>query len=405
MGRARQGAGSGRRFVWPWQAWAGVAAAACIAVVFAVPPLRAAALGFMQLFRVEQVKVAQINPRQIEGQAETSQALARVLSDQVTAQPLGEEREVASTSEASEAAGFEVRLPDMPDAPASIVVQPGVDVNLAIDVERINGVLDELGHPEIDIPAALDGSSMSLAVRPGVRVEYPGEDGTEGATFIQMPSPTVSAPAAFPIARIGEAFLQVLGMSREEARRFSESVDWATTLVVPVPQGEGNEYREVPVDGVTGTLVHHRENDEDAYLLIWVKDGMISALAGRTEPVDVRISAAPRIAERPIRETLRLTASPNPSRDVTEISWAVPAGAQGKKGAAKADAGPVAGTLDIYDVSGRRVARFDLGADAREGVVRWDGRDASGSPAAPGMYYARLVSGKTVATTRISRVR
>jgi hypothetical protein len=59
--------------------------------------------------------------------------------------------------------------------------------------------------------------------------------------------------------------------------------------------------------------------------------------------------------------------------------------------------------LDLFDVTGRRVRTLlegPAGADAR--TVAWDGLDASGAPAAPGTYFARLtVHGAETATARV----
>ena len=76
---------------------------------------------------------------------------------------------------------------------------------------------------------------------------------------------------------------------------------------------------------------------------------------------------------------------PSPSRDGVTFDYALPA------------EGPA--SLTIYDVSGRMVRA--LAGHERETVglhrVTWDGRDASGRRARPGVYRARLaVSGRTL---------
>jgi hypothetical protein len=51
--------------------------------------------------------------------------------------------------------------------------------------------------------------------------------------------------------------------------------------------------------------------------------------------------------------------------------------------------------LAIFDVQGRRVvtlARGQLVAPGGAASVTWDGRTEAGSPAAPGVYFARLAS-------------
>jgi hypothetical protein len=60
-----------------------------------------------------------------------------------------------------------------------------------------------------------------------------------------------------------------------------------------------------------------------------------------------------------------------------------------------------AGSVSIYDVTGRRVRELGLGAGATE--VGWDGRGAGGSPVPAGVYLARFDGDGSVA--RIVRLR
>ncbi|MGH9639156.1 MAG: hypothetical protein ACRD3Y_03785, partial [Bryobacteraceae bacterium] len=99
--------------------------------------------------------------------------------------------------------------------------------------------------------------------------------------FIQVPSPTVSVPPTLNIAALAEAGLQVAGMDAAQAQAFSQSVDWSSTLVIPVPENAGS-YETVPVDGVNGTLIASlpRAHSPGGYALIWVKNGIVYSLAG-----------------------------------------------------------------------------------------------------------------------------
>ena len=110
--------------------------------------------------------------------------------------------------------------------------------------------------------------------------DMPLPDLSQCTTLMQFPSPEISAPPGLDIAGIGETLLQVLGMSPEEAAQFSRSVDWTTTLIIPIPR-YGTEYQDVFVDGVEGTLIMQSIRSQfPEYLLIWVKDGIVYALAG-----------------------------------------------------------------------------------------------------------------------------
>ncbi len=60
----------------------------------------------------------------------------------------------------------------------------------------------------------------------------------------------------------------------------------------------------------------------------------------------------------------------------------------------------------MFDVAGREVATLAHGAwPAGAHEVRWDGRDASGAPAAPGLYFARFAAGGLTRTQRVVRAR
>ncbi len=86
---------------------------------------------------------------------------------------------------------------------------------------------------------------------------------------------------------------------------------------------------------------------------------------------------------------LALTAiRPNPFADVARIEFATPR------------AGNV--TLAVYDVRGRRVRLLAAGTRAA-GAHReaWDGRDASGDKAAPGVYFVRLTAGGESRTAKV----
>ena len=71
-------------------------------------------------------------------------------------------------------------------------------------------------------------------------------------------------------------------MSAEEAAAFTSTVDWTSTLVVPIPSNAA-DYEQVSVDGVTGTLIQRRsrEGEPSTFALLWVKDGIIYAISGR----------------------------------------------------------------------------------------------------------------------------
>jgi hypothetical protein len=96
---------------------------------------------------------------------------------------------------------------------------------------------------------------------------------------MQMPSPTIEAKPGLDLQQVGIAYLELLGMSPEQAAQFSQNVDWTTTLVIPMPTNAA-EYSTVSVDGVDATLMTSKSGATPQYALIWVKDGMLYFLTG-----------------------------------------------------------------------------------------------------------------------------
>ncbi len=86
-----------------------------------------------------------------------------------------------------------------------------------------------------------------------------------------------------------------------------------------------------------------------------------------------------------------LVSGPNPFRTGTTMRFTLPAA--------------VHYTLTVHDATGRLLRRFDGASPTGTGTVHWDGRDGSGRAVAPGVYFARFVSGTTERTERLTRAR
>ena len=280
-------------------AWVAIGVVALLAVAMLFPQVRAIGSSFLGLFRVEQFTIVQVDPENIEEQLGSSSNFEYLLAEDVQVEEFGEMQEVASQAEASDLAGFQVRVPAAAEGDGQFVLQPGARVSLLVDLPKVQALMDELGLTELKLPADLDGAEVSMELPVAVAAAYgscdvspemvreagvdpdgPIPDLGKCITLTQFPSPEISAPPGLDIARIGQAFLQVLGMTPQEAAQFSQSVDWTTTLVIPIPR-YGTDYQEVAVDGVEGTLImQSAHSDFPHYLLIWIKDGIVYALTG-----------------------------------------------------------------------------------------------------------------------------
>jgi hypothetical protein len=246
------------------------------------------------LFRVEQVRVVQVDPEALPGELESSSQLEQMFTDYVQIESEGEPQEVASAEEATALTGIPVHLPSEIEGEPKLVVQPGGHMEFIVDLELVQAVLNDIDRSDIVLPQELDGATVELDISPSVTAGYGECDEraiedfdpddrphalpeTNCTLLLQIPSPSFSAPPGLDVSQIGEAYLQILGMTKEEAASFAQNVDWATTFVIPIPRYSA-EHQDVTVDGVNGTLVQTRYGNE--YVLIWVKDGMLYALSG-----------------------------------------------------------------------------------------------------------------------------
>jgi bacterioferritin-associated ferredoxin len=282
----------------PRLAWAAVVLVAVLAVALTFEPVRALANDFLGLFRVEQIRIVEIDPEKISEQMENSSQLEYILSKEVDVQEKGEPQEVASAEEASALAGFPLRQLGGAVGEPAYLVQPGASLNFTVDMELVRGVLRDLGREDIQLPENLDGAQVQVEIPAGVAVSYgscnfkeqevqfdPDDpqasmpDLKDCITLFQSPSPIVTSSPDLDLTQIGEAYLQVLGMDAQEAAEFARGIDWSTTFVVPLPTQYAS-YETVDVDGTQGTLVFSRSHGTGQYTLLWVKNGVVYALSG-----------------------------------------------------------------------------------------------------------------------------
>jgi hypothetical protein len=269
--------------------WGTMAAAAAVVAVLFFAPTGAWAERVLELFRIKQVSVVAVNMERLDGHGER---LARLLSDDVVITKEPEKRlEATSIEEASELAGFKVRsLSGRADVP-QLWVQDRAACQMTINLSKVQDVLAEFGRSDIQLPASLDGATVAIDFPRSVMARYEtgsSADPWSGSFMLyQTPTPTVVTPPDLNLAEIAMTCLQLAGWSAEEAQAFSQTVDWTSTLVVPIP-ADVTSHETVDVDGVKGTLVteSHSGRRPAKFMLLWVKQGIIYALSGYGDPAD-----------------------------------------------------------------------------------------------------------------------
>lgn len=280
----------------------GLTAALLITLVLTIPTTRAWAGQLLALFRVRQVGVISVDMsglQQLSSDSTLGRQLSQLIARSMTVtRDAGNPQLVLSVEEAGQTAGFAVRLPDQATSTPALYVQGETAFEFIVDRGRAQALLEEAGRKDLVLPTTLDGARIQVEIPANVTAYYgtcPSPDsgdpddgvGTGSASrrfpdcvvLAQMPSPTVQAPADVDVPQLAEIALEFTGMSREQAQAFVQTVDWTSSLVVPVPKN-ATTYRQVPVDGVTGTLIQRPSDDGPQYLLLWVKDGILYTIAG-----------------------------------------------------------------------------------------------------------------------------
>jgi hypothetical protein len=248
---------------------------------------------FLGLFRVQHIQVISYDPASLEryNNADNTQMLEAFFDQNMTTSEDGEFAKVNSRDEAAAIAGFTPRLPAGSEV-TSLGVGAGQTVEINIDSAMMNAGLESFGYTDVKIPADLDGEKIVATIPRSISAAFgscpESPDGSNDPDEIagcivltQAPAPTVSAPDSFPVVQLGEVALQVLGMTPDEARQVSGSVDWATTLILPIPTGSDVQSHDVQVDGVMGTII--LDQNDRYYAIVWVKDGILYGLTGQAD--------------------------------------------------------------------------------------------------------------------------
>jgi hypothetical protein len=278
----------------------GSVALVLLALILAFPSTRALAGELLNLFRVQQVQVVPVDftgLEQLTGDGMLGNRFTELISSSVNMeQEPGEPVQAASAEEASQLAGFNVRIP-AGMTPSQINVTSAAAFSMTLDRDKAQALLDEAGRSDLVLPASVDGADISVDIPASVSVAFgtcprPGSEvsgNTEQSTterrypdcviLAQIPSPNVNAPANLDIEALARIGLEFTGMSPEEAAELTSTVDWTSTLLVPIPRNAA-VHEQVSVDGVTGTLIQRPSGEGPQFALLWVKDGIIYAISG-----------------------------------------------------------------------------------------------------------------------------
>ncbi len=306
-------------------AWGLAAGAVLVAMLVGVSPLRTWAQRVLAMLRVEKIAVVTIDPTTLMSGSEPDsrpyKLINQFIADNVvvTMDP-GRPDIVSSVTQAARLTGYPIRTIGSLGAPQSIEVNGETAFQMTINRDRIETLLEEVGRSDIRIPESENGALVAVHIPRTVismygdcpvrhrhaisdtqsqaealaerKMERMANMKSSNCTYlIQAPSPTVSVPPDLNMSEIAEAALEMAGMSPAEAHSFCQTVDWSSTMVVPIPRNTSS-YETVSVDGVEGTLITETLSQGNRYSLLWIRNGVIHSLAGHGNSSDALTLAA-----------------------------------------------------------------------------------------------------------------
>lgn len=261
----------------------GLVVLAFLVALFSFAPARQAAAQFLRVFRVRQFAVIPVDPAQVERLESLGDLVdSGMLGEPTVLREAGERQTVADADEASSMAGFDVReLTGLPEGGElrEFSVEAGPAMRIDVDPAMMQFALEAAGVPDVTLP--LD-ETIPVEVDFPTVVEQTYGVGAGKLMVVQMPSPVVNFPSEVDPAMMGEALLQVLGMPAGDAQRLAQSIDWTSTMVIPLPTDVGR-FREVEVDGVTGLLLEERRENQyqrQHKMVLWQRDGLVYSVQG-----------------------------------------------------------------------------------------------------------------------------
>lgn len=273
-----------------------IAAALLVAaiLVISLPPTRALAQDFLNLFRVQRFATISIDPQRMEELKNLDLDAEKLLSrnNAKVVEP-ADPVKVESPQAAGERAGFAVAVPaTVPDgASLQVMVQDAGSAEFTADTAQLNELLTLAGVHDVQVPEQLNGAQIKVTKPAAVMLNYKSKQGK--FSIIQSPSPQVELPAGVELKQLGEIALRVLGLDPAQARNFAAQVDWKTTLLIPIPADAG-EVRQVQVNGAEGLMLVSNGSSQNMRgarngdtVILWAKDGMVYGLSGSGKALDL----------------------------------------------------------------------------------------------------------------------
>lgn len=255
--------------------------------LLAIPQVQAFASEFLSVFRVQKfVLVGVTQERMDQIKAAVGQDSTYVSHE--TLKDGGKPKTAATVAQAAKLAHFQPLTPDASYGdPTEIEVSGATAERFRPNAKELRSLFSTLNLDPNLIPEKVDGQPFDVSVNSGILQVF-GSD-SDKISLAQAPAPTVKVPDGVNMEQLGEAMFQLFGMSPAEAAHMSKSIDWTTTLVVPMPS-DLSSMREVTVRNSSGLLFDGTQTKKGAdsskgeytytATLMWQENGSLFVVNG-----------------------------------------------------------------------------------------------------------------------------
>jgi hypothetical protein len=268
------------RHDWPRRTLVAAAAVFVVALLIAVPAVRASVSEFLALFRVVNFVPVPLDTNRLDRLQASNLEIGSLIGDHVqVVQSAGPPVHVPSLDQAASAAGMTLALPQWLPDNARVIETSVMGERVArvtADAARLQQVMDVLGINDLSVPDGLHGQVVNVRVPPVVMIRY--ESGNRRTRLFQARTPEVTLPRSVNVQALGEIGLRILGLPAREANQFARAIDWNSTLIFPVPP-TARSFRQVTINGRLGVHIEHQPpNESPTHIVLWSTGERVFAL-------------------------------------------------------------------------------------------------------------------------------
>ena len=266
-------------FGWRFRLAAAVTVVVVLLVsVLATPAGRAVATELLGQFRVQKFALITVAPQDPVANFASLEQLGTL---QVPEDMQEGGTQATSVAAAAEQAGFTVQqpshLPSALSADPQVHTTPASTVSFTVDRDKALAYLAEQGHSDVNVPEALDDSTIHLTISAAVLLIYGDDAGQVSLVVGQSPSPTVTVSGGATLEQFRSFLLSVPGLPADTVGQLQAIDDWTQTLPIPVPQ-DASVSQHVTVAGAPGVSVQDAQTRHG--VVLWQRDGMVYGVGG-----------------------------------------------------------------------------------------------------------------------------